>query len=200
MKYLNKHIRKNQNDYYYYTYFLKYQSLEYYLSIFNMKDVLSIPYAFLNNSKLLHLKKNNIIKRFGKPVFKERSEIDKSHFILFYNIKFSKYNILKSFHFLNNELFFINVTFQQLKDSDKTKIINTIKNIYDINSDKFSSIKIIDSEKNILFIEDIFELSINYLLPNIGQLNNKCEEMNERALRIEKKEDQFLLHLFDKII
>ena len=201
MKNFNVYLKRKQKDYNYYNYFLKYQDINYYMSIYNKTDVINVQEPFLkNNSAMLKLKKSNIVKQYGKPCFKKHSELDKSHFILFYNITFLKYRILKSFHFLNHKLILVNMTFQHISNEEKLKLINKIKEVYDIDSEKFTSVKIVDCENNILFIEDLFELSVNYMSSNTETLKNKYEAIKKLESKTKKQENSFLTHLLENII
>ena len=72
MRKFNAYIKKRKKDYNYYNYFLKYQDIDYYMSIYNKKDVICVSDSFhKKNISMLNLKKSDIVKRYGKPTFKK---------------------------------------------------------------------------------------------------------------------------------
>ncbi len=198
---IKRYFNKRSKEYFYYTYFIKYEGFDFIELMCNLKTDKKLSYIILNSkNELLNLKVKNVLKKYGKPFFKEISKIDKLHIAYFYNFQFSKYDILKSFHFYNNKLFFVNITFKELAEADKQKIINKMKDVYNISCDSITKIKIQDAAGNIFYIEDLFDLSFNLLLGGSSFLQTKKETAKQQNEINIKEEDKFLTELFKNIV
>lgn len=192
---------KNKKDYFYYTYFEKYHDLLYLNTIHTAKIDKKLPFVLIDkNNELSKKTKKDIESKNGKPTYKEKSRINKYHQAYFYKVKYYKYDIIKSFHFYNNFLFFINITFNSLSEKDKTKIIEKVKEVYNITCTNITQITIKDAGNNTIYIEDLFNLSFNILLKNSLFLNEIKEKIDDFKNKITVKEDEFLTNLFETLI
>ncbi len=87
-----------------------------------------------------------------------------------------------------------------MAEADKQKIINKMKDVYNISCDSITKIKIQDAAGNIFYIEDLFDLSFNLLLGGSSFLQTKKETAKQQNEINIKEEDKFLTELFKNIV
>ncbi|HEY2580619.1 MAG TPA: hypothetical protein VGI43_02360 [Mucilaginibacter sp.] len=131
----------------------------------------------------------SIIDKHGKPEFIYK-ENDISVFV--YKWKFNSLKTRCEIHLFRNKVFLINYTYNQLNQSERSYVLETLSNKYIgkvlTEAEMFQS-KICDKENNVLFVDDFMQgLKVTYL--------SSCEadwyeamkaEMNIRKNKLNEK-------------
>lgn len=136
--------------------------------------------------------------KLGKPFYSYERDSNYKYKILLYKSYIGKYKTKVEYHFFDKKLFFVTYTFSE---SDNFKTITSIlKNKYKIGKNiSIEDIKIIDKNKNIIYVDKTFDFTINYLTGD----NQLIQAINEKIYEPNRKfNDQVLFSnkiLFDTI-
>jgi hypothetical protein len=139
------------------------------------------------------------LKRLGRPnsVIKQTEPFERR--ILYYKFMMGGHKTKCELHFYKNKLFFYCYTFPYLVEEDKKRIINVLCEKYvngPIDMEKF---KIVDQHNNIIFVNDIVDLTVNYidsrseLFTSLNPSEPVTENKTEKRVRRFKKELFYML-------
>jgi hypothetical protein len=134
------------------------------------------------------------LKKLGKPNNCLTEEEPFSRKILYYKFMMGGHRTRCELHFYNNKLFFYCYTFPYLIEEDKKKIINILCEKYVDRPIDLEKFKIVDKNDNIIFINDIVDLTVNYIAANselftcLDPANPPVELREQKKLRIYQRE------------
>jgi len=183
-----KQKKMRREDYYYYNFFLKYENPDCYI---RMQQGRKPKYSDIDikgqNGFDFGTSTEDVIRTKGKPLSQKKSKVISDFSAMLYSSSINGYRIDMEYHFYNEKLFLIVDVFKNLNATENVKIIDTIQKKYLNEKIKdITDVKIIDADENILLIDNLFELRVNYMCLNTT-ISNEILDLNKAMFAKSKR-------------
>ncbi len=184
----------------------KYRNGQYYGNLLkrikNDKKINSDAEIALVKNKLLNkIGERDVIKKFGKPVFKFNHDNLPNINILLYREKLGKHKVKTEYHFFKNSLFLYSYTFSNLSSNDKSEMLEVIQKKY-FNGDSidFKNEYIADKNSNLILVNNNdLSFSIYYLCDLKTAFDKISEYMDFKKTEAIRKEEFIKKKLYKKL-
>ncbi len=194
MNYFLKLKKRFREDYYYYYFFSKYENPIHYINMCEDRKHEDSNVAITGNNGFdFGISKREVIRRKGRPVSKKKSLVITNFSAILYPSSIRGYKTDMEFHFYNTKLFLIVYVFKNINTTESNQIINTIQKKYLQEETKdISCVKIVNADKNMLLVDNMFELRINYMSSDINMFN-EISDFNQSVYKKSKTLENFKL-------
>jgi len=163
----NTYAKDFNEEYIYNSYFKKYEDISFYANIHLNNNFRRIAQSIVKSNRIFFNFKEKEMNLNSMPV-KVNSKLADSHYIHFYKTRMFNQNIIKSFHYFNDELFLINLLIKDLNDYECISLINILRGIILRSTDSKNNHLFRDNQENILLIETKNELSLSCMKSNLS--------------------------------
>lgn len=180
-----------KNSFYAYDFFNRFKAIQ------ASKNEIISPLELQFKGKIdFNASKEEVLLKLGNARYSFTHEDLRHYLILYYKNKINGIKNRSQLHFYNNSFFYGVQLFPYLSSIQKKELVNLLRIKYSIPVENPLPFKIIDGKKNVLFISDDLNFSLEYitgneaLLCSVFDAKNKVVEKN--SLSIQKKTQALL--------
>jgi hypothetical protein len=136
--------------------------------------------------------------KLGKSSYEYVRKSNYKYKILLYKTYLGKIKTKIEYHFFNNKLFFVSYSFSDVLSYNN--IIQTLNKKYKLNeSISLEKIKVIDKQGTVMYLDRLFEFTINYISGDQSIISDIEEKLSLNISLDNKKEKKQLDILFENL-